>query len=74
MSEDTIEKQLYDEEAETFRNQLATVTDEGKRKWVYPKKPSGRFHKARLVVSAILLLILVLTTIHQSEWTSFHAF
>jgi cytochrome c oxidase accessory protein FixG len=61
MNEEIIEKQLYDEEAETFRNQLATVTDEGKRKWVYPKKPSGRFHKARIVVSAILLLILVLT-------------
>ena len=61
MNEDTIEQQLYDEEAETFRNQLATVTDEGKRKWVYPKKPSGRFHRARIVVSAILLLILVLT-------------
>jgi cytochrome c oxidase accessory protein FixG len=61
MNKDTIERQLYDEEAETFRNQLATVTDDGKRKWVYPKKPSGRFHKARIIVSAILLLILVLT-------------
>lgn len=61
MNEDTLEQQLYDEEAETFRNQLATVTNEGKRKWVYPKKPSGRFHRARIFVSAILLLILVLT-------------
>lgn len=61
MNEDTFEKQLYDEEAETFRNQLATVTDEGKRKWVYPKKPSGRFHRARVVVSAVLLLFLILT-------------
>lgn len=61
MNEDTLEKQLYDEEAETFRNQLATVTDDGKRKWVYPKKPAGRFHRARIVVSAILLLILILT-------------
>jgi len=61
MNEDTIEQQLYDEEAETFRNQLATVTDDGKRKWVYPKKPSGRFHKTRVAVSAVLLLILVLT-------------
>jgi cytochrome c oxidase accessory protein FixG len=61
MNEDTIEQQLYDEEAETFRNQLATVTDEGKRKWVYPKKPSGRFHRARIFISAVLLLILVLT-------------
>jgi len=61
MKEDTLEQQLYDEESETFRNQLATVTDEGKRKWVYPKKPSGKFHRARIVVSAILLLILFIT-------------
>ncbi|MCW8809395.1 MAG: cytochrome c oxidase accessory protein CcoG, partial [Ignavibacteriaceae bacterium] len=61
MNEDTLEQQLYDEELETFRNQLATVTAEGKRKWVYPKKPSGRFHRARIIVSAVLLLILFIT-------------
>ena len=61
MNEDILEKQLYDEESETFRNQLATVTDDGNRKWVYPKKPSGRFHRARIIVSAILLLILIAT-------------
>jgi cytochrome c oxidase accessory protein FixG len=59
MNEETLEQQLYDEEAETFRNQLATVTDDGKRKWVYPKKPKGRFHRARIIVSALLLIILV---------------
>lgn len=61
MNEINIEQQLYDEESQTFRNQLATVTDEGKRRWIYPKKPSGRFHNARIIVSAVLLLILVVT-------------
>ena len=61
MKEENLEKQLYDEENQTFRNQLATVTDEGKRRWIYPKKPSGRFHNARIVVSAVLLFILVVT-------------
>jgi cytochrome c oxidase accessory protein FixG len=61
MNEELLEQQLYDEEYQTFRNQLATVTDDGKRKWVYPKKPSGKFHIARIVVSAILLLILIAT-------------
>ena len=61
MNEETLEQQLYDEEYQTFRNQLATVTSEGKRKWVFPKKPSGRFHRARIVVSAVLLLILFIT-------------
>ena len=61
MKEENLEKQLYDEESQTFRNQLATVTDEGKRRWIYPKKPSGRFHNARIIVSAVLLLILLVT-------------
>jgi cytochrome c oxidase accessory protein FixG len=61
MKEENFEQQLYDEESQTFRNQLATVTDEGKRKWIFPKKPSGRFHNARIVVSAVLLLILLIT-------------
>ncbi len=74
MNENTIEQQLYDEEAEIFRNQLATVTDDGKRKWVYPKKPSGRFHRARIIVSAVLLLILVLTPFLKVNGHPFYAF
>jgi cytochrome c oxidase accessory protein FixG len=45
----------YDEE---FRNTLGTVDEKGKRVWVYPKKPEGRFHKARIWVSIVLLSIL----------------
>jgi cytochrome c oxidase accessory protein FixG len=44
-----------------FRDQIATVNKEGKRKWVYPKKPSGRFYKARNIVSSVLLLVLFVT-------------
>ena len=43
---------------EEFRDHLATLTEEGKRKWVYPKKPKGRFHNARLIVAYLLLAIL----------------
>lgn len=46
------------ENKEAFRDQLYTVTDEGKRNWVYPKKPSGRFYNARTIVSIILLAFL----------------
>lgn len=47
------------EEHQEFRNQIATVTKEGKRKWVFPKKPSGRFHNARVVLSIFLLAFLI---------------
>ncbi len=38
-----------------FRDSLGTVTGEGKREWIYPKKPSGKFHNARIFVSILLL-------------------
>lgn len=38
-----------------FRDHLATVNEDGKRNWIYPKKPSGRFYKARNIVAVLLL-------------------
>ncbi len=43
---------------EMFRDALATVREDGKRNWVYPKKVSGIFYKYRTYVSWILLAIL----------------
>ncbi|MBI2429064.1 MAG: cytochrome c oxidase accessory protein CcoG [Ignavibacteriales bacterium] len=34
------------------------VEKSGKRKWVYPKRPAGRFHRARVVLSSLLLAVL----------------
>lgn len=48
----------YDDE---FRDTIATVDAEGKRVWIYPKKPSGRYHNWRVLVTAILLTILFAT-------------
>ncbi len=45
-------------DTEEFRDHLATVTDEGKRVWVYPKKPKGKFYNAREIVGVLLLAIL----------------
>lgn len=45
---------------DSFRDHLATVTTEGKRKWIFPKKPSGRFYNARTIVSIFLILFLVI--------------
>lgn len=41
---------------ESFRDHLSTVNKEGKRNWVFPKKPSGRYYKARNIVAVFLLL------------------
>ncbi|MDD7887485.1 cytochrome c oxidase accessory protein CcoG [Flavivirga sp. 57AJ16] len=48
-------------ENETFRDSIGTVTEEGKRAWVFPKKPSGTFYKYRKWVSYGLLAFLLLS-------------
>lgn len=49
---------LYEYEDE-FRNSIATVDEQGKRIWVYPKKPSGTHHRWRIAVSVALLTLLL---------------
>ena len=44
---------------ETFRDSIATIDAEGKRSWIFPKKPSGKFYTYRKYVSYILLAFLV---------------
>ena len=46
---------------EQFRDSIATISKEGKRSWVFPKKPSGRFYKYRSYVSYFLLTFLILS-------------
>ncbi|SFC34379.1 cytochrome c oxidase accessory protein FixG [Zunongwangia mangrovi] len=41
-----------------FRDSIGTIDQEGKRAWIFPKKPSGKFYKYRKLVSYFLLAIL----------------
>lgn len=43
---------------ESFRDRIATVNEDGKRVWVYPKKPKGKIYNWRKIVSYVLLSIL----------------
>jgi hypothetical protein len=45
-------------DTEIYRDQIATVDESGKRVWIYPKKPKGRFTNARTYLSWVLLAIL----------------
>jgi cytochrome c oxidase accessory protein FixG len=44
---------------DNFRDSIATIDAEGKRSWIFPKKPSGKFYTYRKYVSYILLAFLV---------------
>lgn len=41
-----------------FRDHLATADQEGRRVWIYPRKPRGRYTRARTIVSWLLLAIM----------------
>lgn len=47
------------EENQKFRDSIGTIDDQGKRRWIYAKKPSGRYLKYREWVSYVLLLFLL---------------
>jgi cytochrome c oxidase accessory protein FixG len=44
---------------DNFRDTIGTINEEGKRAWVFPKKPSGKFWKYRTYVSYFLLAFLI---------------
>lgn len=46
-------------EDEAFRDSIGTIDEDGKRKFIYPKKPKGKFYEYRKYVSYFLLAILV---------------
>jgi len=46
------------QDTEAFRDSIATVDKQGKRIWLYPKKPKGKFTNYRTYVSWVLLAIL----------------
>jgi cytochrome c oxidase accessory protein FixG len=43
---------------ESFRDHIGTLDDEGKRKFIYPKKPKGKFTNYRSIVAAVLLIFM----------------
>ncbi|MEP2058056.1 cytochrome c oxidase accessory protein CcoG [Maribacter litoralis] len=42
-----------------FRDSIGTIKEDGKRAWVFPKKPSGKLYEYRKYVSYALLVFLI---------------
>jgi cytochrome c oxidase accessory protein FixG len=47
-------------EHDTFRNELASITRDGRRRWIYARQPHGRLYRARTVLSVFMLAFLFL--------------
>ncbi len=59
---------------EKFRDTIGTLTEEGKRAWVFPKKPSGKFYEYRKYVSYVLLAILLVSPFIKINGNQFMLF
>jgi len=42
---------------ESFRDSIGTIREDGKRNWIHPKKPKGRYYTYRTILSIVLLII-----------------
>lgn len=47
------------QDQDNFRDSIGTIGEDGKRAWVFPKKPSGRWYTYRKYVSYFLLAFLL---------------
>ena len=48
---------IYDE-ADSFRDSISTISKDGNRNWIFPKKPKGRFYNRRTLFSYFLLAVM----------------
>lgn len=48
------------ESEESFRDSISTISENGKRKWIFAQKPKGKFYNARTLVSIFYLLLFFL--------------
>lgn len=46
---------------DVFRDSLGIVNKKGKRNWIFPKKPKGNLHQARVLVSWLLMAFFFIT-------------
>jgi cytochrome c oxidase accessory protein FixG len=59
---------------DTFRDTIGTIDSEGKRKFIFPKKPSGSFYDYRKWVSYVLLIILLVNPFIKINGNQFMMF
>jgi len=50
---------MSEQQPESFRDAIATIDEKGKRAWIFPKKPKGRYYNYRTYVSWVLLIFFI---------------
>lgn len=48
---------IINPDKDNFRDRITTVEDDGSRKWIFAKKPHGKFYNLRTITSIVYLII-----------------
>lgn len=59
---------------ENFRDSISTIDEKGKRQWIFPKKPKGKFYNYRKLVSYTLLVFLLVAPFIKIQGNQFLLF
>lgn len=59
---------------EAFRDTIGTIDEKGNRKFIFPKKPSGKFYEYRKWVSYFLLIVLIANPFVKIDGNQFMMF
>jgi cytochrome c oxidase accessory protein FixG len=62
------------QDSENFRDSIGTIKEDGKRAWIFPKKPSGTFYEYRKYVSYFLLVFLIASPFVKIQGNQFMMF
>lgn len=57
MSAESVNNNFIETDTEEFRNSVGTMDETGKRKWVFPRKPKGKYTNYRNYTSYFLLAL-----------------
>ena len=49
---------LANQDSAGYRDRVATIDEDGKRTWIYPKKPKGKYYNYRTWLSYVLLFLM----------------
>ncbi|MBU2558852.1 MAG: cytochrome c oxidase accessory protein CcoG [Bacteroidetes bacterium] len=74
MSQTKLNQEQEEEQHGSFRDRINTVGEDGKRAWIYPKKPKGKFYKSRWIAAIVLLAVLFITPFIQYKGEPFMLF
>ncbi|MES2560879.1 MAG: cytochrome c oxidase accessory protein CcoG [Bacteroidota bacterium] len=48
---------MNDRQPNTFRDHISTINEEGKRNWIFAKKPKGKLYQIRTILSVVYLVV-----------------